>query len=152
MAGVTLPADPNDPVVEELCGASSVQVELGRQTFVRLWNNYNFGVKTFQESVVASWQYPELRAETVSGAFGRGCMHVVWLTRTGQTIRRLASFIGDPREKAETICALHDGICRFGSAEDPGYRIFVKSLAGFITREEERVCAGIFLPSRNGLG
>jgi hypothetical protein len=141
MAGVTLPVDPSDPGLEELCGANSVQVELGRQTFVRLWNNYNFRVKTFQESVVASWQCPELRAETVSCVQRRGGWRL--LTWIGQTIRRLASFIGDPREKAETICALHDGICRFSSAEDPGYRTLVKSLAAFITREEERVCSCI---------
>jgi hypothetical protein len=65
MAGVTLPVDPNDPVLHELCGANSVGVEQGRQTFVRLWNDYNFKVKTFQESIIPSYQYPELRAETV---------------------------------------------------------------------------------------
>ncbi len=68
MASVTLPIDPNDPVLQELCGANSAEVELGRQTFVRLWNDYNFRVKTFQESIIPSYQSPELRAETVSGS------------------------------------------------------------------------------------
>ncbi|GAB1317198.1 hypothetical protein MFIFM68171_07408 [Madurella fahalii] len=117
MASVTLPIDPNDPVLSELCGADSIEVELGRQTFVRLWNDYNFRVKTFQESVIPSYSHPELRAET--------------------TIRRLASFIGDPRENAETIGALHDNICKFASAEDLGYRALVKSLAAFIAAEED---------------
>jgi hypothetical protein len=69
MASVTLAADPNDPVLRELCGANTVEVELGRQTFVRLWNDYNFKVKSFQESIIPSYQYPELRAETVSARF-----------------------------------------------------------------------------------
>ena len=67
MAGVTMSVDPSDPVLQELCGANSVDMELGRQAFVRLWNAYNFRVKTFQESIIPSYQYPELRAETVSG-------------------------------------------------------------------------------------
>ncbi|KAK3290129.1 uncharacterized protein B0H64DRAFT_332713 [Chaetomium fimeti] len=120
MATATLPSDfidPSDPVLQELCGTNTAQVELGRQTFVRLWNDYNFKVKTFQESIIPTQPYPELRAET--------------------TIRRLASFIGDPREHAETICALHDNICQFRSADDKGYRALAKTLAAFITTEED---------------
>ncbi|SPQ25799.1 771a2d65-5aab-4476-b9b5-ec5e31617f89 [Thermothielavioides terrestris] len=117
MASVTLPGDPDDPALQELCGANSVAVELGRQAFVRLWNEYNFKVKTFQESVIPSYQHPEIRAET--------------------TIRRLASFIGDPREDAETIYALHADICRFGSAEDAGYRALMKTLTAIICKEED---------------
>ncbi|KAK4124100.1 S-adenosyl-L-methionine-dependent methyltransferase [Parathielavia appendiculata] len=118
MASVTMLVDPDDPALQELCGANSVEAELARQTFVRLWNSYNFRVKTFQESVIPNHRYPELRAET--------------------TIRRLASFIGDPREGAETICALHDSICKFVSAENPGYRALARTLAAFITVEEHR--------------
>ncbi|KAK4095900.1 S-adenosyl-L-methionine-dependent methyltransferase [Parathielavia hyrcaniae] len=118
MAGTTSGVGPDDPVLRQLCGASGAEAELGRRAFVRLWNGYNFRVKTFQESVVASHRYPELRPET--------------------TIRRLASFLGDPRENAETICALHDGVCKFTSAEDPGYRALAKTLAVFITAEEDR--------------
>ena len=68
MARVTLPIDPSDPLLHELCGTNTAQVELSRQTFIRLWNDYNFKVKTFQESIIPSYQYPGLRAETVSGA------------------------------------------------------------------------------------
>ncbi|KAK4146664.1 uncharacterized protein C8A04DRAFT_9624 [Dichotomopilus funicola] len=118
MASVTLRgSDPDDPVLAALAGAKGAEAELGRQAFVRLWNDYNFGVKTFQESVMPSYRVPELRAET--------------------TIRRLASFIGDPREGAETIAALHDGICRFGSAEDQGYRAVMRALEAFISAEED---------------
>lgn len=67
MASVTLPIDADDPVLAELSGANSIEVDLGRQAFVRLWNDYNFRVKTFQESVVPSYRsQPELRPETVS--------------------------------------------------------------------------------------
>ncbi|KAK4235092.1 hypothetical protein C8A03DRAFT_37077 [Achaetomium macrosporum] len=117
MASVTLQVDPDDVVLQELCGANTVGIELGRQTFVRLWSDYNFKVKTFQESVIPSYQYPELRAET--------------------TVRRLASFLGDPREDAETIYALHDDICKFVTAEDAGYRALARTLAAFISAEED---------------
>ena len=68
MAGVTLGpgADPNDAVLQALSGVGSAEMEMGRQAFVRLWNAYGFRVKTFQESVLPSYQWPELRAETVS--------------------------------------------------------------------------------------
>ncbi|KAL1842270.1 hypothetical protein VTJ49DRAFT_5655 [Mycothermus thermophilus] len=119
MACATMPAvDPEDPALVELCGAASGDAELGRQAFVRLWNGYNFRVKTFQESVIPSYHHPELRAET--------------------TIRRMASFLGDPREGAETICALHDDIGRFGSSEDQGYQALIKTLTLFIANEEAR--------------
>ncbi|KAL2179501.1 uncharacterized protein P884DRAFT_194557 [Thermothelomyces heterothallicus CBS 202.75] len=117
MAVATLHTDPSDSLLREVCGIRALELELGRQTFVKLWNEYNFKVKTFQESVIASYQYPELRAET--------------------TIRRLASFIGDPRENPETIYALHNDICKFGSAQDQGYRALVKTLAAIITTEED---------------
>lgn len=66
MASATLAAaDPNDPVLQELCGVNSVEVELGREGFVRLWNAYNFRVKTFQESVRMGYGREGLRAETV---------------------------------------------------------------------------------------
>ncbi|KAL2131702.1 hypothetical protein VTI74DRAFT_4721 [Chaetomium olivicolor] len=117
MAGAVFGIGPHDPVLEELCGTNAVEMELSRQAFVRLWNAYNFKVKTFQESIIPTYHNPVLRAET--------------------TLRRLASFLGDPRENAETICALHDNICRFGSADEPGYRALARSLAAFITREEE---------------
>jgi hypothetical protein len=71
MAAVTLrgAADgAGDPVLRELCGAGDGggNAEKGRLAFARLWNAYNFRVKTFQESVVAGWQSAELRVETVS--------------------------------------------------------------------------------------
>jgi len=55
-----------------------------------------------------------------------------------QTIRRLASFIGDPRESAETISALHSDMCKFGSADDPGYRALASALVRLANNEEDQ--------------
>jgi protein SERAC1 len=66
MAGVTFRVDSQDLVLDHLSGASSVEAELGRQAFIRMWNDYNFKVKTFQESIIPSYRFLELRAEAVS--------------------------------------------------------------------------------------
>ncbi|KAK5651473.1 hypothetical protein OQA88_12480 [Cercophora sp. LCS_1] len=118
MAAVTFRVDSHDLVLQHLSGASSLDAELGRQSFVRIWNDYNFRVKTFQESIIPSYRFLDLRAEA--------------------TIRRLASFIGDPRESAETISALHGDLCKFGSSDDPGYRALASTIARFVSSEEDR--------------
>ena len=51
MAGAVLRSDPSDPVLQDLSGANSAMLNLGRQAFVRLWNDYNFRVRTYQENV-----------------------------------------------------------------------------------------------------
>lgn len=53
MAGLSLGIDYLDPTLQELSGANSFELELGREAFVRLWNDYNFKVKTYQETEVA---------------------------------------------------------------------------------------------------
>ncbi|KAK0716708.1 hypothetical protein B0T21DRAFT_65907 [Apiosordaria backusii] len=118
MASVTLSVEPDDPVLPQLCGGNSVEVEQGRQTFIRQWNEFNFRVKTFQESVIPSFADADERAAA--------------------TIRRLSSFIGDPREKATTIGALHNNISRFWSMEDVGYQALASCLVEFVRNEEER--------------
>ncbi|KAK0669940.1 hypothetical protein QBC41DRAFT_302068 [Cercophora samala] len=118
MASVTLSVDQGDPVLPQLCGGNSVDIELGRQTFIRQWNEYNFCVKTFQESVIPSFADAGERA--------------------GATTRRLASFIGDPREKATTIGALHNNVAKFWSMEDTGYQALATCLAEFVWNEEHR--------------
>ncbi|KAK4207199.1 hypothetical protein QBC37DRAFT_355718 [Rhypophila decipiens] len=118
MASVTLQVDPNDQVLQELSGAKNIQSEIGRQAFLRIWNDYNFKVKTFQESVVLSYRLLEVRVEA--------------------TARRLASFLGDPREAAETISATHGDVCRFSSSNDSGYRSLGLFLGAVIRSEEDR--------------
>jgi len=66
MAAITFGVDSHDLVLQHLSGASSVDAELGRQSFVRIWNDYNFKVKTFQESIIPSYKFLDLRAEAVS--------------------------------------------------------------------------------------
>ena len=58
MANLTLRVDAEDIVLQELTGANSVELELSRREFVRLWNDYNFKVKTFQESMESSTARP----------------------------------------------------------------------------------------------
>ena len=67
MAGATFGMNPQDPVLQQLSGANSLQAELGRQTFIRLWNDFNFRVKTFQESIIPTYRFMDLRFEAVSG-------------------------------------------------------------------------------------
>ncbi|KAK3319530.1 hypothetical protein B0T19DRAFT_268759 [Cercophora scortea] len=118
MASVTLNVDANDTVLQELSGANNVDVELGQQAFLRIWNDYNFRVKTFQESVILSYRILEIRVEA--------------------TTRRLASIIGDAREHAETISAIHSDVSKFSSHDDPGYRSLANCLADLVGREEDR--------------
>lgn len=66
MGSVTLSVDPDDPVLPQLCGGSSAEIELGRQSFIRQWNEFNFRVKTFQESVIPSFADADERAAAVS--------------------------------------------------------------------------------------
>lgn len=77
MAGATFEMDPQDPVLQQLSGADSLHAELGRQTFVRLWNDFNFRVKTFQESIIPTYRFRELRVEAVSVPLLCAC---AWLT------------------------------------------------------------------------
>lgn len=52
MASLTLGIDLLDPTLQEISGANSFELELGRESFIRLWNDYNFKVKTYQETEV----------------------------------------------------------------------------------------------------
>ncbi|KAB5542524.1 hypothetical protein GE09DRAFT_244782 [Coniochaeta sp. 2T2.1] len=115
MAGMTLGVDSCDPALRDLSGSASLELELGRQAFTRMWNNYNFSVKTYQESMVSGTKFLEIRAQPA--------------------VRRQASFIGNPRESAETIAANHLDMCQFSSAEDSGYRSLANTLARYIRVE-----------------
>lgn len=112
---MTLGVDFRDPVLWNLSGSASLELELGRQAFIRMWNDYNFRVKTFQESMVSAADFLEIRAEAA--------------------VRRQASFIGIPRESAETIFTGHLDMCRFSSAEDSGYRSLANTLARYVRVE-----------------
>lgn len=112
---MTLGVDSRDPVLWDLSGSASLELELGRQAFARMWDDYNFRVKTYQESMVSAAEFLEIRAEAA--------------------VRRQASFFGVSREAAETMAASHVDMCKFGSAEDGGYRSLANTLAGYIRAE-----------------
>ncbi|KAJ4291591.1 hypothetical protein N0V88_006191 [Collariella sp. IMI 366227] len=117
MAGATLNLESDDPLLEELCDVNTAEIELGRQTFLRLWNDHNFSVKTFHQSIIQSHSRSGSRAETA--------------------MQHLAGFFGDPREDAETIRASHEDICKFNSVGDIGYSALARTLSAFIAKEEE---------------
>lgn len=64
--------------------------------------------------------------------------HGLELTFFPQFLRRQSSFLGHPRETAETIQADHLSMCRFHSADNTGYRALVNTLARFIHSEASR--------------
>ncbi len=66
MASITLRVDSDDIVLKELSGSKSFELELGRQVFIRIWNDYNFKVKTFQESLAVYTRFLEDRGNAVS--------------------------------------------------------------------------------------
>ncbi len=65
MASQTLKVDSDDVVLQELSGSKGIELELGRQAFVRIWNDYNFKVKTYQESIAAYARSLDERASAV---------------------------------------------------------------------------------------
>ncbi len=65
MASQTLKVDMDDVVLQELSGSKGIELELGRQAFIRIWNDYNFKVKTYQESLVAYTRSLDDRASAV---------------------------------------------------------------------------------------
>jgi len=66
MASTILKVPAADPVLQDLTGANGFELELGRESFVRLWNDYNFKVKTFQEKVPMRPKTTDNAAELVS--------------------------------------------------------------------------------------
>jgi len=74
MAGAVLRADSRDPVLQDLSGANSAMLNLGRQAFVRLWNDYNFRVRTYQENLPAGSTLRDRTPEHVLGDHS-SCLH-----------------------------------------------------------------------------
>lgn len=51
MASVCLDIPAADHALQYLTGTSGFELDLGREAFTRMWNDYNFRVKTFQEDM-----------------------------------------------------------------------------------------------------
>ncbi|TPX07735.1 uncharacterized protein E0L32_010631 [Thyridium curvatum] len=119
MASTTLKVAADDAVLRDLSGAVSANLNLNRLAFLRLWNNYNFRVKTFHEKVAIDAQRNR--------------------ALTDLTLRREASFLGDPREQAEGILGDHIGICRYRAMGDEAYRSLSFTLMKIIHDETHRL-------------
>ncbi|KAF5629199.1 hypothetical protein F25303_10238 [Fusarium sp. NRRL 25303] len=82
-------------------GLKTTDLERAHEAFYRLWYEYDFQVKTFQES------------------FGLTGIDLGVLGN--KVVPHESSLIGDPREHAETLQANHKQMSRFSSAQDPNY-------------------------------
>ncbi|KAM7201995.1 nacht and ankyrin domain protein [Rhypophila sp. PSN 637] len=94
--------DSNSALLQTLGASNSLELELGRESFLVLWRTYDFRVKTFEE------------------AYGITGVNLGPLNE--KVVSHMSSTLDDPREHAETISANHMDICRFKNREDPGYR------------------------------
>ncbi|CAJ0555330.1 Ff.00g053950.m01.CDS01 [Fusarium sp. VM40] len=79
----------------------NTDLQRAHESFTRLWQRYNFRVKTFQEG------------------FGLTGINI-WVLGS-KVVPHDSSLIGDPREHSETLQANHMEMCRFSSASDPNY-------------------------------
>lgn len=79
----------------------NTDLQRAHEAFTRLWQHYNFRVKTFQEG------------------FGLTGINV-WVLGN-KVVPDDSSLIGDPREHAETLQANHMEMSRFSSASDPNF-------------------------------
>ncbi|CZR41650.1 uncharacterized protein FPRO_11239 [Fusarium proliferatum ET1] len=82
-------------------GLKTTDLERAHEAFCRLWHQYDFQVKTFQES------------------FGLTGIDLGVLGN--KVVPHESSLIGDPREHAETLQANHKQMSRFSNAQDPNY-------------------------------
>jgi Cdc6-like AAA superfamily ATPase len=79
----------------------NTDLQRAHEAFTRLWQYYNFRVKTFQE--------------------GFGLTGINLWVLGNKVVPHDSSLIGDPKEHAETLQASHMEMCRFSSASDPNY-------------------------------
>ncbi|KAH7237747.1 uncharacterized protein BKA55DRAFT_597184 [Fusarium redolens] len=94
-------------------GLKTTDLERAHEAFCRLWHQYDFQVKTFQES------------------FGLTGIDLGVLGN--KVVPHESSLIGDPREHAETLQANHKQMSRFSSAQDPNYIKVAGEIKAFYT-------------------
>ncbi|KAK7416368.1 hypothetical protein QQZ08_012025 [Neonectria magnoliae] len=85
------------PAILNALGLKTTDLERAQEEFSRLWQHYDFRVKTFQEG-----------------------LHLAKLGK--KVVPDYSSLIGDHREHAETLQADHMGMCRYSGIDDPNYR------------------------------
>lgn len=94
-------------------GLKTTDLERTHDSFNRLWRQYDFRVKTFEES------------------FGLTGIDLGVLGN--RVVSHESSLIGDPREQAETLQANHIQMCRFKGVHDPNYRKVAGDIRGIYT-------------------
>ncbi|PCD31340.1 hypothetical protein AU210_010995 [Fusarium oxysporum f. sp. radicis-cucumerinum] len=94
-------------------GLKTTDLERAHEAFCRLWHQYDFQVKTFQES------------------FGLTGIDLGVLGN--KVVPHESSLIGDPREHAETLQANHKQMSRFSSAQDPNFIKVAGEIKAFYT-------------------
>ncbi|TVY63418.1 Ankyrin repeat domain-containing protein 50 [Fusarium oxysporum f. sp. cubense] len=94
-------------------GLKTTDLERAHEAFCRLWHQYDFQVKTFQES------------------FGLTGIDLGVLGN--KVVPHESSLIGDPREHAETLQANHKQMSRFISAQDPNFIKVAGEIKAFYT-------------------
>ncbi|KAF5983489.1 RGT2-Sensor of high external glucose concentration [Fusarium coicis] len=94
-------------------GLKTTDLERAHEAFCRLWHQYDFQVKTFQES------------------FGLTGIDLGVLGN--KVVSHESSLIGDPREHAETLQANHKQMSRFASAQDPNFIKVAGEIKSFYT-------------------
>lgn len=82
-------------------GLKTTDLERAQESFSRIWKEYDFRVKTFQESLSLTG--------VRLGVLG------------SKVVPDSSSLIGDERERAETLQANHLEMCRFYGLDDPNY-------------------------------
>lgn len=80
----------------------TTDLERAQEAFSRLWQKYDFRVKTFQE--------------------GLGLTGIHLGVLGDKVVPDYSSLLGDQRERAESIQANHMDMCRFTGPDDPNYR------------------------------
>ncbi|KAH8899091.1 hypothetical protein GQ53DRAFT_878427, partial [Thozetella sp. PMI_491] len=83
-------------------GLKNTDLERTQDAFSRLWHQYDFRVKTFQEGLAMTG--------VDIGVFGK------------KVVPDSSSLLGDFRERAETLQSNHRDMCRYIGADDPSYR------------------------------
>lgn len=90
-----------NPAILDALGLKTTDLERAHEAFSRLWLQYDFRVKTFQE--------------------GFGLTGIKLGVLGNKVVPHDSSLIGDPREHAETLQANHMEMSRFRNANDPNF-------------------------------
>ncbi|KAF5593532.1 RGT2-Sensor of high external glucose concentration [Fusarium pseudocircinatum] len=97
-------------------GLKTTDLERAHEAFCRLWYQYDFQVKTFQESL--------------------GLIGIDLGVLGNKVVPHESSLIGDPREHVETLQANHKQMSRFSSPQDPNFIKVAGEIKTFYTAIE----------------